>query len=178
MNEPRPLDHDAFLRHYVAHEPAIRIFVRMLVPSQSDADDVMQEVAIVLWRKFAEYDERRDFRGWAFGVAKMKVLAWQRDRSRERHVFMEDLTETLAREAESGAERLAAQREALLACIEQLPQDQKRFLDIAYAGKRRIHTIASVLGQSIEATYKRLHRLRLVLINCTRARLDQEGWNP
>jgi RNA polymerase sigma-70 factor (ECF subfamily) len=83
----------------------------------------MQEVAIVLWRKFFEYDESRDFRGWAFGIAKMKVLAWQRDRSRERHVFMQDLTELLAQEAESGAERYAAQREALLACIGQLPPD-------------------------------------------------------
>jgi RNA polymerase sigma-70 factor (ECF subfamily) len=148
----------------------------MLVPSQADAADVMQEVAIVLWRKFAEYDEGRDFRAWAFGVAKMKVLAWQRDRGRERHVFMRDLTEILAQEASVESDRLAAQREALLACLAKLSAEHRRFLDAAYAGDRHVHELATDFGGSVDALYKRLHRLRLALMDCTRARLTEEGW--
>lgn len=176
MAAPLPPEHDAFLRHYSVHEPAVRTFVRMLVPSAADAADVMQEVAIVLWRKFGEYDESRDFRGWAFGVAKMKVLAWQRDRGRERRVFAGDLTELLAAEAESDADRLADQRAALIKCVARLPDDQRRFLDAAYSGERRVHELAADFGGSIDATYKRLHRLRLALITCTRNLLSQEGW--
>jgi hypothetical protein len=48
MNEEPPSRHEQFLRQYSAHEPAVRAFVRRLVPSRDDVPDVMQEVALVL----------------------------------------------------------------------------------------------------------------------------------
>ena len=39
----------------------------------------MQEVAVVLWQKFAEFDSSRDFRKWSFGVAHYEVLTYLRD---------------------------------------------------------------------------------------------------
>ena len=81
-------------------EPAIRGFVRSLVPTIADSNDVMQEVAIVLWQKFAEYKTSEDFRRWSFTVAKFKVLSWLRDRMRDRHVFGAETLELLSDEAE------------------------------------------------------------------------------
>jgi len=169
--------HDNFLRLFTAHEPAVRAFVRALVPTLSDANDVMQEVSIVLWRRFGDYDGAKDFRGWAFGVAKLKVLSWQRDRGRDRHVFGDDLTDLLACHAEENADRLAAQREALRLCLERLPAEQRRLVDSAYAPDTRIHELAQSFGQSIAALYKRLHRIRLALIECTRGELMKEDWS-
>ena len=57
--------------------------------------EVMQEAAVVLWRKFAELSAIEDFRRWAFGVAKFKALAFVRDRMRDRLVFDEDVMELL-----------------------------------------------------------------------------------
>ncbi len=62
--------HDQFLRLFAEHEPALRVVVRSLLPTRTDASDVMQNVAVVLWRKFGEFDATRDFRKWAFGVAR------------------------------------------------------------------------------------------------------------
>ena len=177
MNTPDDQRHDDFLRLFTDHEPAVRAFVRSLVPTLSDTKDVMQEVAIVLWRKFGDYDAARDFRGWAFGVAKMKVLSWQRDRGRDRHVFGDDLTDLLASHAEEQSDRLAAQREALQWCLERLPAGQRRLVDSAYAPGARIHELAASFGQSIAALYKRLHRIRLALIECTRGVLMKEDWS-
>lgn len=42
----------SFLRLFIAREPEIRGFVRSLVPTAADSNDVMQEAAIVLWQKF------------------------------------------------------------------------------------------------------------------------------
>ena len=51
--EPQRDDvHELFLTLFTADEPAIRAFVRRLVPTRLDAADVMQGVALVLWRKF------------------------------------------------------------------------------------------------------------------------------
>jgi hypothetical protein len=50
--EPQTGDvHELFLMLFTANEPAIRAFVRRLVPTRQDAADVMQGVALVLWRK-------------------------------------------------------------------------------------------------------------------------------
>ncbi len=55
MNVPADKQHQNFLRAFTLHEPAIRAFVRRLVPARADADDILQEVAIVLWEKFDEF---------------------------------------------------------------------------------------------------------------------------
>ncbi len=168
--------HDEFLRLFTAHTPAVRAFVRSLVPTLSDANDVMQEVAVVLWGKFGDYGSGEDFRRWAFGVAKMKVLAWQRDRGRDRHVFGLDVTELLATHAEQHTERLAAQRDALQRCLEKLPAEQRQLVDAAYAPGVRINELAHALGSPLAGLYKRLHRTRLALVECTRGVLAEMGW--
>jgi len=82
MSDLNDQHHDQFLRLFAEHEPALRTFVRSLLPSLADASEVMQEVAVVLWQKFAEFDATRDFRKWAFGVARYEALAHLRDQSK------------------------------------------------------------------------------------------------
>ena len=46
---------------------------------------------ITLWEKFDEYEATRDFKPWAFGIAKYKALALMRDRQRKRLVFRNEV---------------------------------------------------------------------------------------
>ena len=85
-----------FLRLFTEHEPALRMFVRSLVPTRADASEVIQDVAVVVWEKIGEFEEARNFRKWAFGVARYEALAYLRDRSRDRHVFDDELVARLA----------------------------------------------------------------------------------
>jgi RNA polymerase sigma-70 factor (ECF subfamily) len=164
--------HDLFLRLFTANEPVLRGFVRSLVPTVTDADDVMQEVAVVLWHRFGEYGQGEDFRRWAFGVAKYKVLSWQRDRGRDRHLFNDEITSSLADRSQAMADRLSAQRLALDACLDKLPREQRQMLAAAYAPGAVMKEIAGAMGQTPMALYKRLHRIRLTLLECTRRVLD------
>lgn len=163
--------HQHFLRYFMASEPAVRAFVRSLVPTLADSNDVMQEVAIVLWEKFTEYESSEDFRRWAFGVAKFKVLSWQRDRMRDRHVFGLETTEILAGESERLSEHLEKQREALQNCLNKLPSDQRSLVNSAYAPSVRIDELAARIGLSAMALYKKLHRIRMLLVECTHREL-------
>ena len=54
--------HRRFLQLFTTHEESVRAFVRRLVPARADADDVMQEVCVVLWEKFGTFHEGADFR--------------------------------------------------------------------------------------------------------------------
>jgi RNA polymerase sigma-70 factor (ECF subfamily) len=167
--------HEQFLRLFTTSEGALRAFVRSLVPTVADANEVMQEVALVLWQKFGEYGLGEDFRRWAFGVAKFKVLAWQRDRKRDRHWFGDDLLEILAQDAAHRSDLLSAQREALHHCLAKLKPAERSLVDTAYSPGPSLEAYARTQGRTVAAIYKQLHRIRMALMKCTRAVLAAEG---
>lgn len=167
--------HDHFLRLYVEHEEALNGFVRTLVPTREDAREVMQEVAVVLWRRFGELTDFADFRRWAFGVAKMKALSFARDRMRDRLVFDADVMDLLAAEVTSEVDAFEAEREALDECLGKLDAAQRKLLSAAYAPGVRMDELAISLGRSPMSFYKALHRIRLALMDCTQRVLKREG---
>ena len=167
--------HAEFLRLFTAHEPAIRAHVRRLVPLRSDADDVMQEIAVVLWRKFAEFLPDRPFRPWAFGIAKYEVLAWQRDRARDRLTLSGAVIEALADEAGRDDARLGRRRELLERCMGKLQRGQRDLLLAAYDPDVRVQDVAVRSGRTVGGFYQWLHRMRRLLSDCIDAEMRRPG---
>jgi len=165
--------HNRFLRLFTAHEPAVRAFVRRLVPMRADADDVMQDVSVVLWEKFGSFREGADFRAWAFGVARFEVLSWLRDRGRDRLVLDGEVALKLADESAELETRLTRQREALEACIEKVPAEQRELLMQAYQPAASIQQVAQGSGRSVPGFYQWLHRMRRALLDCIQRTLTQ-----
>jgi RNA polymerase sigma-70 factor (ECF subfamily) len=174
MHDLSDQTHDQFVLLFAEHEAALRTFVRSLLPSRDDAAEVMQEAALVLWQKFAEFDTTRDFRRWAFGVARYEVLAHLRDRARDRHVFDDALVNKLADDAAAADERHEAQREALETCLQKLPEHQRGLVLSAYAKGRRMDELAAQRGQTAMSLYKLLHRIRQALLECMRRAIARE----
>lgn len=163
-----------FLRLFSAHEASVAGFVRSLVASREDAREIMQNVAVVLWEKFGEFDESRDFRRWACGVARFEVLAFRRDRARDRHVFDPELLSALADE---GLEDVTqdARRLALEQCLEKLPAAHRDVVLAAYEPGTRVDDLARRRGQTVTAVYKALQRIRLILLECVSRTLQEAG---
>jgi RNA polymerase sigma-70 factor, ECF subfamily len=174
MSDLNAQHHNQFLRLFAAHEPALRTFVRSLLPSISDVSEVMQEVAVVLWQKFAEFDATRDFRKWAFGVARYEALGYLRDKVRDRHVFNDELVGRLADEAAGAEQRHGAQREALETCLQKLPETQRALVLSAYAKGTRMDELAAQRGQTAMSLYKMLHRIRQTLLECVQRTVARE----
>lgn len=170
---PLPLDpqHDQFLRLYVEQEQALHGYVRSMLPDRHEASEVMQEVIVTLWQK---YEGAEDFRRWAFGVARRKVLHHLQRRKRDRHVFGEELILQLADRQAELEERHCVQREALDQCLEKLPQRQRELVLKAYTKGARMDELAAQRGETAMALYKKLHRIRQVLLECVRRTLAEE----
>lgn len=169
--------HERFLRAFAANEPAIRAYIRRLVPARADADDVMQEAVIVLWEKFGELPEGGDFRAWAFGVARFKVLSWLRDKGRDRITLSEDVVLRLADETAEDEPRLERQRAALETCAEKLGSEQRDLLVAAYRPDTRIQEVAASSGRTVAGFYQWLHRMRRLLLDCVQRELKREVWS-
>jgi RNA polymerase sigma-70 factor (ECF subfamily) len=177
MSREEQRRHSLFLRSFTAHEPAIRAYVRCLVPLRSDADDVLQDVAVVLWEKFDTFRRGEDFRAWAFGVARFEVLGWLRDRGRSRLVLDDAVVEQIAAEAAAAEPHLERQRDALEKCLDRVPASERTLLIDAYRPESRIHDVAAGSGRSTAGFYQWLHRMRRSLLDCIRARLADEAWS-
>ena len=167
--------HHRFLRTFTGSEPAIRAFVRRLLPTRADADDVMQEVSVVLWEKFAQFRDGADFRAWAFGIARFEVLAWLRDKGRDRLVLDEKAATLLADEAAEDEPRLHRHRTALEACMEKIAPAQRELLMQAYHPESEIQEVAQNSGRTVGGFYQWLHRMRQMLLDCIRRALTEEA---
>lgn len=174
MNPTETERHDSFLRSFTASELAIRAYVRRLVPTRADADDVMQEVSVVLWKKFGEFREGGDFRAWAFGVARFAALAWRRDKARDRLVLDENVVAKLAAETADNEDHLETQREALEKCIQRIKPGQRELLMEAYQADSQIQEVATRSGRTVSGFYQWLHRVRRMLLDCVRSALSQK----
>ncbi len=167
--------HDRFLRLFMEQEETLRLFVRSLLFSQEETREVMQEVAIVLWRKFDDSLDSTAFRRWAFGVARMEALAFRRDRARDRHTFGDDIAQLLEHSVQEETATLELERNALAKCVDKLPAKQRELVDTAYEPGVKIQQLARKLGRTPMALYKKLHRIRLQLIECTQREMASEG---
>jgi RNA polymerase sigma-70 factor (ECF subfamily) len=150
------------------HGESLRVFVRSLLFSRDEEREVMQEVAVVLWRKFDAGMDSQAFCRWAFGVARMEVLAFRRDRARDRHTFGDEVYELLGQMVLEQSDALAAERRALGICLQKLPEKQRQLVQAAYAPGVKMDDLAARLGRTPMALYKTLHRIRLTLTDCTR----------
>ena len=91
---------------------------------------------------------------------------------RDRHVFGLEITELLACEGERFSDHLDKQREVLQDCLQKLPTNQRTLVNSAYAPSVRIDELATRIGLSAMALYKKLHRIRMLLMECTHRELN------
>lgn len=167
--------HDRFLGLFTANESSIHAYVRRLVYRREDASDVMQKIAIVLWKKFDQLKADDDFRKWSFGVARFEVLSWRRDlaRERERLVLSTDTIELMAGELDQQSEQLDLEKEAILQhCLSKLKKEQRNALQGMYENDENTQGLAKKFGKSVPGFYQWVYRIRQNLSKCAKRFAD------
>jgi len=166
--------HDAFLRLFTSHEPKLRAFVRSCLPRRQDADEVMQEVSLVAWRKFGDLDDRSRFGSWATLIARYEVLKYRRTYARDRLVLDESIIATLADEAAAELSLHDQRLAALDSCFDKLPEQRRQLVIAAYTPGVSQKNLASQLNRSEGSLYQLLARIRQELWQCVEQSLAPE----
>lgn len=166
----------AFSDHWMACQVSVRAYLASRLYDRSLLEDCVQEVALVAWKKAPLEAGRRAFLGHCLACARLIGMAAARKQGKSPLQFLppdvaESLAETVARQdlEEDPAERLAALR----SCLTKLDETQRRLLAMRYApeGTPRLKDEAKRLGKSLDALYKKLERLRMLLRDCVTGRL-------
>jgi len=146
-----------------------------IVGHRHDADDVMQEVCVILWQKFDEFEEGTSFKRWALTVTSNVAKAFVRKRRRRRGFGLSDyVLAKVTRLQSSGSELFELQCEILQECLEKLPERDRSFLSSCYRNTSSLTEYAHESGISRETIYTRLKRLRRRLAECMMRRLGRE----
>ena len=168
--------HQRFLALFLEHYSLLFGYVvRQGVPA-AEADEVVQEIAGVLWEKFADFTPGTSFRAWACTVARYEVLKRcdrQRRDTRILRLEPQALAEIEQLEAESG-DLLELRRDLLRRCLERLGARARRLIQWHYSEGLSCAAMASRAGVSEGALRTRLCRVRKALETCI-TRLAREG---
>ena len=163
------------MRLWTTHQASVANYVHALVRDRPAAEDVLQETALLAFRKFPEYDAQRPFVAWVLGIARFKVMGLRRDAIRNRLVLdneaMETFTEEWAQQSEGRAERV----EALNDCIGQLANHARDVVRLRYFDNRTAEEIAGKLGANSGTIRVTLQRIRAQLRECIERKMRAEG---
>ncbi len=150
-------------------------YILTLLPNVADAQDVLQETSIVLWRLLGKYEPGTDFAAWACRVAFNVVRNFRAKQHRCRVKFDDQLLTAVATEAQNIREELDLAQSALLDCVNELPPGDRDLLHRRYEVGATIKSVAAAVGRSAEGLYKAMRRIHDTLHDCVQRRLKNEG---
>ena len=172
---PQSPKHDEFVALFVRHEPSIHSFLTSLLTNLDDAEVVMQETSMAMWRKFEQFEPGTSFRNWAFQIARFEAMNFRRKRGRDRHTFSDELVQLLADDAARQAAQLEEERRVLAHCLAKLRARDRGVLSGCYRENKTIKAFAESVGRTPNAVHKHLARIRAALSLCVRQTLELEG---
>ena len=165
---------DLFVELYCQHEPHIRSFLRSLLPTNTDVDEVLQEVSVVIWKKFDRFDESTDFMRWVYVIARLEALKYRRKHARNRLVFDDKVYTLLADEGKDEYPKRQQELKALNTCLTTLPENQRSLIDTIYKNKTKAVDLAEKMKTTVSSLYMKLMRTRKALYKCIKQRLEGE----
>jgi RNA polymerase sigma-70 factor, ECF subfamily len=166
---------EEFVGLLLAHEGRIYSFLVSLLPQQADADDLMQEVGMAIYRAFSTFQPGTNFPAWAMQIAYRKVLDFRKRRSRDPLRFDSDFLEAVVGEHLAHGDLIETQLEALDGCIQKLSPRERELLAECYRANVPIKTVAESLCRPVDTVYKSLRRIRAALYDCILRCVAKEG---
>ena len=155
------------------HQQAVRGFLRRLLASRADADDIAQETFLAAWEGMGRYQGGSSVRSWlcaiAWRKAKTAQRSWFRSRTRESDYEAE-------RAREGGPEASTEDRLAVKAALLALPLDQRAAVALCLAEGFSHAEAAEALGAPLGTVKSHVTRGRARLLEVLSEIPDAVSW--
>jgi len=164
-----------FLSLLTQHDRALGLYVYSLVSSNADADDILQQTKMVMWRSFAQFELGTNFIAWARKIAFHQILTYRREKKKEHLQLDEEVLEAISHEVEKLAGQGDHRKEALQDCLHKLPHEHRQMILLRYYEDMEIDQVAARIQSTTGAVYRALSRVRLALLDCVEKQLSAGG---
>ena len=146
------------------------LLIRILT-SREEAEDVLQEVFLQVWRRAGDFDEKRGRPfTWLVTLARSRGIDRLRSLAAKERVALAGAREPSEQVSDAVADAFASEQRTLVTtALAQLPEEQKRPLTLAYFEGLTQSEIAAKLGAPLGTVKTRMRtglmKLREVLSN-------------
>ncbi|MEM6278742.1 MAG: sigma-70 family RNA polymerase sigma factor [Verrucomicrobiota bacterium] len=174
---PQEDRHDEFMMLFLENQPRIYGYIRSLLFQKADADDVMQETASVLWRKFDDFERGTQFDRWALRTAYHQVRYFRQKKAREskRLQFSDDLVELLSTDVVPILDSTEDAAAALESCLRKLAEKDRQLIALRYEEGGTNRAVARTVGKSESVVSRNLSRIYESLMRCIAMKLKLES---
>lgn len=148
---------------FAAHAPMVWRTMRRLGRREADAEDLAQEVFLIVFRKLPAFEGRSKLSTWIYGIC-VKVAA---DHGRRAHVRREVPAAELPEPGGAAPQEDAVARRQALARLDDLLallDDDKRAVFVLYEIEELpMADVAAAVGAPLQTAYSRLHAARKLI---------------
>ena len=150
---------DAFSQFYDRYSPIVYSLALRMLRAQSDAEDLLQEIFLQVWRQATVYSaERGSPEAWLINIARSRAIDKLRSiRRRERSFVLTD--DPAAAESPDNVETSAGESESksvMNSALANLPEAQRRVLELAYFDGLSQSEIAARLAEPLGTVKTRM----------------------
>ncbi|UUO08722.1 sigma-70 family RNA polymerase sigma factor [Blastopirellula sp. J2-11] len=165
---------EEFVRLFARAEGRLRRYVTAMLPVPSDVDDVMQETAISLMRKFDQYDPDLPFFNWACRFAQFAVKKHRNRMKSNGRQFSCEAIEAIAAEYPHHLQLSVKREKALNDCLNHLGDADRRLVELRYFSEETVDSLSQRTEEPVARLYRSLSRIRRILAHCVRKKLAEE----
>ena len=132
--------------------------IRRMVVEHEDANDILQNVFIKVWKNLGEFREESNLYTWLYRIGTNEALTWIEQQKRRSSVSLSDNEDMFS-------ERLTAQKDfdpnkiewKLQQAIQALPEKQRVVFNLRYYDEMPYEEMSGVLGTSVGALKASYH---------------------
>ena len=166
---------ELFVSLLARHDRSIEIYVISLCPNLGEAEDILQEVKLFMWRNFDKFTPGTNFLAWAKSIAFYTVLSYRKKKTKQPRLLGDEFLQAVAAEIDNRHEELEKRRKLLSACVKKLGEKEHEVLKLRYTQQLDIEELAEKLGRTVTAVYRHLSRIRQTLHECVAQQEESYG---
>lgn len=157
---------------FVKHQSRLKAFILSLQPDFTEADDILQEVFLVVTRKARSFKEGSNFMAWAVTIARHKVQESLRRRRMVECTLSQEVVDVLcASWPDDGT--FEVRSAAVRGCLEKLAPRMQEVLRLRYFGEHGPSEIARLLSWTPNSVNVALSKARKLMLDCVDRRLRE-----
>lgn len=166
-------DYQLFIKLYLSNERRIYGYVRALIPNWTDVDDIIQEIATVMWAKFNQFEKGTNFSAWALKIAHNQVLNYCKKRRNDKLCFSERAIELLAEKSLTQNQNSDERLPILRKCLQKLQHTELSLIQMRYEPGASTKSVSQQTGKEPHVLYRLFNKIHLKLLMCVRRTLAE-----
>ncbi len=166
-----------FIALFTKSQRRIYLYVLSMVPHPIEAEEILQNANLIIWKKAQQFEVGTNFFAWACQIAHYEILKFRKKRSRDKHQFSDEFVSQVADAVKENQDVFELRRNALAFCLDKLRQKDRELIQRRYQGSNQGMDLADELGRPVNSVYQSLGRVRRTLFECINRYITTESYS-